>query len=134
MPDTRHFRLRKPPAEPPYLQGPNGPVENPRVGEPRPFCGVALTFSVPTMAGKDVIDVPQTAYVGTRDFLKAQPDALPSQCFEIDLADDGQTITASGIAAHLLAGHDKFEPCDPVKKTTARSKGANDAPQGEKED
>lgn len=135
MPDEKHyFRLRKPPAEPTHITGPEGePVDNPRAGEPRPFAGVSVEFAVPTMVDDRSAMVRQSVWVGTRDFLKQQAGALPSQCFEIEVAEDGQTITAEGFAARVLAEHDRFEPCDAPRKARAQrtSVTTDETPTGE---
>lgn len=120
---SRCFRLINPPPEHTHITDPatGEPVENPRAGEPQPFLGVGRSYAVPTMVGGELIPVAQTAYVGVPGFLKAHRQALPSQLLPVDVSEDGQVITATGVAAQLLAEHDLFEECDPPKRVTAKA-------------
>lgn len=132
MPDTQSFRLIEPIPEPPYLTGEDGhPVENPRAGEPQPFVGVGVSHAVPTMVGDEILEVAQTVYLGGPGFLKAHPKALPSQLLPVEVSDDGQVITAHGVAARILSAHDSFTECEPPKKTSKSKSTPSESPAGE---
>lgn len=120
MSQPQSFRLINPPPEADHITDPETgrPVPNPRAGEPQPFVGLGVSHAVPTMVGSDVLEVAQTVYIGGPTFLKAHPQALPSQLLPVEVSDDGQIITASGIAARILAAHEQFEETDPPKSTS----------------
>jgi hypothetical protein len=91
MPDSRYFELAPHIGlAPNFLTGKDGqPVENPAAGSPEPLVEERLTIGVPTMVGKDVIQVPQSVT------LKAIPG---TRILKVD----------DPLAASALAGHPNY--------------------------
>lgn len=62
MPESRYYELNDDVGlAPDFITGKDGkPVKNPAAGSPEPLQTVALQVGVPTMVGKDLVQVPQT--------------------------------------------------------------------------
>jgi hypothetical protein len=110
---TLHETLGLAPA---YVRTDDGlEVPNPRAGELDPINEVGISVSIPTMVGKDVLDLPARIVIAPAESLPDKVRARVIPGTRIIETDNDRVATA-------LLGCDQYAETDPPKAETTRTK------------